>query len=400
MRRSRRIPVTPLAAVGLLALVLGIWLGGHPSALPGFVRNALVSDQQGRLYDEAIDDIERDYYRKVSPDQLLDTSLSAAVDSLHDQFSRYLSPTAYGGFNEETSGRFTGIGVSIKPDKRGRGLEVTQVFAGSPAKRAGLGPGDVIVRAGQRRLRGTSLTAASAAIRGREGTAVRLTWLDSGRRVTRLVKRQEVDIPVVQSKLERADGRKIAWVHLSRFSQGAGDELATAVRSLLAKGAQGVVLDLRDNGGGLLNEAVSVASIFLPDGKVVSTRGRARPEKVYNATGGAIDTKVPVAVLVNGGSASASEIVTGALQDRHRAVVVGTHTYGKGVFQEIERLSNGGALDITVGEYFTPSGRNLGGGGVRRGAGIAPNVKARDNPKTRDRDEALQVALRAVAAKV
>jgi carboxyl-terminal processing protease len=200
--------------------------------------------------------------------------------------------------------------------------------------------------------------------------------------------------------MKTSGGHKIAWVELSRFTDGAGGEVATAVRGLLGKGAQGVVLDLRDNGGGLLDEAVAVSSIFLPDGKVVTTRGRARPEKVYNATGGAINTKIPVAVLVNGESASASEIVTGALQDRHRATVVGTRTFGKGVFQEIERLSNGGALDITVGEYFTPSGRNLGGGGVRRGAGITPNVKAEDNPRTRHTDEALQTALRIVAAKV
>jgi carboxyl-terminal processing protease len=399
MRRSRRIPVTPLAVVGLVALVFGIWLGGHPSGLPAFVRHALVSDDHGRLYDEAVDDIQSDYYRKIDPDQLLDTSLSAAVASLHDQFSRYLSPNDYAAFNEQTTGRFTGIGIKIAPDKRKRGLVVTDVFAGSPAQKAGLGRGDVIVRAGRRDLQGASLSAASAAIRGREGTGVRLTWVSAGERITRVVKREDVSIPVVQSKMETADGRRIAWVHLSTFSDGAHGEVGTAVRQLLAKGARGVVLDLRENGGGLLNEAVGVASIFLPDGKVVSTRGRARPEKVYNATGGAIDTKIPVAVLVDGGTASASEIVTGALQDRHRATVVGSRTFGKGVFQEIERLSNGGALDITVGEYFTPSGRNLGGGGVRKGAGITPDVKAQDNRKTRA-DEALRAALRAVAAKV
>jgi carboxyl-terminal processing protease len=400
MRRSRRIPVTPLAVVGLLALVLGIWLGGHPSALPGFVRNALVPDKQGRLYDEAVSHIESDYYRKVDPNQLLNTSLSAAVDSLHDQFSRYLSPKDYVGFNEQTTGSFTGIGVTIAPDKRKRGLIVTDVFSGSPAQRAGLGRGDVIVQAGQRSLKGAPVNVARAAISGREGTSVRLTWLSAGERITRMVRREKVDIPVVESKMETSEGRKIAWVHLSSFTDGAHGEVGTAVRRLLAQGARGVVLDLRDNGGGLLNEAVGVASIFLPDGRVVSTKGRARPEKVYDATGGAIDTKIPVAVLVNGESASASEIVTGALQDRHRATVVGTRTFGKGVFQEIERLSNGGALDITVGEYFTPSGRNLGGGGVRRGAGITPNVKAEDNPRTRHTDEALQTALRIVAAKV
>jgi carboxyl-terminal processing protease len=162
---------------------------------------------------------------------------------------------------------------------------------------------------------------------------------------------------------------------------------------LVRKGAKAVVLDLRDNGGGLLQEAVGVSSVFIPEGKIVTTRGRSRPEEVFRATGDAISKKIPVAVLVNRESASASEIVTGALQDRDRATVVGTHTFGKGVFQEIKELSNGGALDITVGEYFTPNGRNLGGGGPKRGAGITPDVKAQDNDKTK-RDEALDVAVR------
>jgi len=135
--------------------------------------------------------------------------------------------------------------------------------------------------------------------------------------------------------------------------------------------------------------------VFFKDGRVVSTKGRARAERKYNATGGAIASDIPVVVLVNQGSASASEIVAGALKDRKRAKLVGTRTYGKGVFQEIMRLDNGGALDITVGEYFTPSGRNLGGGGVRKGAGITPNIQASDDPKT-EPDEALEKALETV----
>ena len=152
-----------------------------------------------------------------------------------------------------------------------------------------------------------------------------------------------------------------------------------------------------ENGGGLLEEAVNVASIFLPDGTVVSTAGRSQPRQVYLAKGGAISTRIPVVVLVDHGTASAAEIVTGALQDRARAKVVGTHTYGKGVFQEIQPLPNGGALDMTVGEYFTPSGHNLGGGGVRRGAGISPNIYAYSNLRSKV-DAALQVAERTVAA--
>jgi carboxyl-terminal processing protease len=156
---------------------------------------------------------------------------------------------------------------------------------------------------------------------------------------------------------------------------------------------------LRENGGGLLQEAVNVSSIFIGDGTIVSTAGRAQPRQVYLAKGDAIAARMPMVVLVDRDTASAAEIVTGALQDRGRAKVVGTRTYGKGVFQEIEPLSNGGALDLTVGEYFTPNGHNLGGGGVREGAGITPNVYASGNPAAPG-DHGLAVAERVVAAEL
>ena len=175
----------------------------------------------------------------------------------------------------------------------------------------------------------------------------------------------------------KSAGVPVAYVRLADFSDGAGDELSHVVKQRLKGGAKAVVLDLRGNGGGLLNEAVKAASVFIPEGPVVSTDGRTRPRHVFKATGDAISTKVPVVVLVDEGTASAAEIVAGALEDRHRAKLVGTRTFGKGVFQEIEPLDNGGALDITVGEYFTPSGKNLGGGGTRRGAGLTPNVVVR-----------------------
>src|SRR4029078_12588459 len=164
------------------------------------------------------------------------------------------------------------------------------------------------------------------------------------------LERAQVDIPVVESSMEREGKRKVGHVHLAGFTSGAHGEVSQAVRKLLRQGADPLVLDLRDNGGGLLNEAVLVSSIFIPEGKIVTTRGRSRPERVFEATGGAISGKIPVAVLVNDQSASASEIVTGALQDRDRATVVGTRTFGKGVFQEIETVSNGGALVVTGGE--------------------------------------------------
>jgi carboxyl-terminal processing protease len=259
--------------------------------------------------------------------------------------------------------------------------------------------GDLIVAVGSATLANRSPDFGSRLIQGRAGTPVTLTIRrGKTRRVLRII-RADLVIPVASGSIVTSHGHKIGDVELTSFTQGSGAELRRQVQKVLASGAQALILDLRENGGGLLEEAVNVASIFIPDGTVVSTDGRSQPRQVYVAKGNAIAARIPMVVLVDRGTASAAEIVTGALKDRGRAQVVGTHTYGKGVFQEIEPLPNGGALDITVGEYFTPNGTNLGGGGVREGAGIPPNVYAADNPRT-TADEALQTAERTVAAEV
>jgi carboxyl-terminal processing protease len=393
----RRRSLTPLFAVLLpVCLVLGVWLGGHPENLPGFARDVLVNDSDGRTYEEAIDAIADNYYRDVDRDKLLDESLTGAVESLDDRFSAYFDPKAYTRFEEATSGEFEGVGLSVAEVKRG--LRVLTVFDGSPAKRAGIKPGDVVTAVDGDPLKGSTVEEATTLIKGRAGTEVELTVVTGKQEPRRLkLRRARVDVPVVEAAMERSGGSKVAHVRLSSFTSGAHGEVRQAVDRLLDRGAEAVVLDLRDNGGGLLNEAVLVSSIFVDDGTIVSTRGRSRPRRVFEATGDAIDADVPLVVLVDGESASASEIVAGALQDRERAKVVGTRTFGKGVFQEVRRLSNGGALDITVGEYYTPDGRNLGGGGVEKGAGIEPEIKARDDTKTEGRDEALEVAVKAVA---
>ena len=393
--RPRRF-LTPVLLVLLpVLLVGGLWLGGHPQYLPGFVRDTVIDDSEAQLYEEAVDTLADNYYRKVDRDKLIDESLTAGIKSLDDRFSAYFDPKEYREFEQATEGEFEGVGMNVEEDKRG--LRVLTVFDGSPAKRGGLAPGDVITEVNGRSIAGKTSREATALIKGRSGTSVRLTVRtgdDAPRRVT--LKRARVDVPAVEAEMRESGGMKVAHVRLAGFTSGAHGEVRKAIDRLTKQGAEGVVLDLRDNGGGLLNEAVLTASIFIPEGTIVSTKGRARPRRVFEATGDPIDAKIPVVVLVDRESASASEIVTGALQDRDRAEVVGTRTFGKGVFQEIRRLSNGGALDITVGEYYTPKGRNLGGGGVRKGAGIKPDVKAEDDTETR-RDEALEVAVKTVA---
>jgi carboxyl-terminal processing protease len=188
--------------------------------------------------------------------------------------------------------------------------------------------------------------------------------------------------------MRTVNGRKYGVLQLAGFSSGAHGQLGLKINQLQRRGAQGYVLDLRSNGGGLLDEAVLVSSLFVPQGQIVTTDGRKRPKRIFNATGEAV-TRKPVVVLVNGDTASASEIVTAALHECLGAPVVGQRTFGKGVFGQVFDLDNGGALDLVVGDYFTPTGRNL------SGKGIQPDTRAVDDPST-PRDEALDRALREV----
>jgi len=378
-------------------LLAGIWLGGHPQWLPSPLQSALVGDSDARLVHDVLDLLARDYYRPINRAELVNKGLQAAIASLNDPYSHYFDPGEYRAFLNQSNPHLSGVGIDVLPDAKG--LRIVDVFPGSPAARAGLARGDLIVKVGSVSLANHSSDFASRLIKGPAGTRVTLTLLSGGHTRVVSVTRANLVIPVAMGTVVTYRGVKLGDLELTSFTDGSGAELRDQVNKVRQQGARALILDLRENGGGLLDEAVNVASIFVPDGTIVSTAGRSQPRQVYTAKGGAIPTTIPLVVLVDRGTASAAEIVTGALQDRHRALVVGTQTYGKGVFQEIQPLSNGGALDITVGEYFTPSGHNLGGGGVREGAGIRPNVYAVDNPHT-GRDEALIAAERVVFSEV
>jgi carboxyl-terminal processing protease len=383
-----------VASVGLVCLLAGVWLGGHPSRLPGFARELFVADHDTLAVNEAIDHVARDYYRPVSRGHLTSASIAGMLASLHDPYSSYLAPRALREFDRPAS--FAGIGVAVEATPAG--LRVTRVFDSSPAQRSGLKVGELIVAVDGRSLHGLAPTAATNLIKGRPGTDVRLTLRAPGRPArTTKVTRATISEPVVASALRTVRSLKLGWVYLSTFSDGAHDQLRQAVADLLHRRARGLVLDLRANGGGLVSEARLVASTFIRSGTIVTTRGRTQPTIVLRANGDAISSSVPLVVLVDHDTASASEIVTAALQDHRRATVVGVHTYGKGVFQELEPLAAGGAVKITVGEYFTPNGRNLGGSGVSEGAGITPEVRVAHGV---DGKHGLEVALSTLAAKI
>jgi carboxyl-terminal processing protease len=385
-------------AVALIAfLCLGLWLGGHPSKLPEFIRDPFVGSTAG-LTAEASELLEDNYYRPVGSTELSNASLQGMVRELRkrhgDRFTEYFSPESRESFNQAIEGRFSGVGLSVVPVKQG--LQAVQVFPGSPADKAGIVPGDTIVSVNGDSIAGESSSEATNRIKGPEGTEVTVGVLDAktGKiRQLRLI-RAEVALPNVSSKVEAVGGRKLGYIRMLSFSEGVSGLLANAVRKVQREGAKGIVLDLRGNPGGLLDEAVLSASLFLPEDQVVvSTNSRTQGHSVHKSVGGTLP-KRPLAVLIDRNTASAAEILTAALADDAGATVVGTRSYGKGVFQEEKALSNGGALKMTVGEYFTPDGVNL-----ARSHGIHPDVKASDNPET-SADEGKERALDVLAGQV
>jgi carboxyl-terminal processing protease len=377
--------IVTIAAV-VVAVCIGLFLGGNPKYLPQEFRDIFVEDEQA-VRAEIVDAIEDGFYKDVDEDELNQASYKGMIRSLNDQFSHYLTPDEADLFNESVSGRFQGVGMTVR--EHPKGLLVASVFEGSPADKAGIRRDDVISQVNGESIAGEPTDVSTAKIKGKPGTSVRLTVFPGGnekKKRTVDVERASIEVPIVESRIVKQNGVKLADLKLLSFTDGVHGKLSQEVDKAIDKGAEGVVLDLRGNGGGLLREAVLVSSIFIEDGTIVSTKGRSRPERVYKAEGDAIDKDIPVVVLVDGGSASASEIVTGALRDSHRATVVGERTFGKGVFQELEPLSNGGALDLTVGSYYLPSGENI------SKTGIKPEVKARDKPRTMQ-DEALPTAI-------
>lgn len=383
--------------VALVAfLVVGIWLGGHPSKLPGFAREGF-TEEPTSLVAEASEIIKDNYFRRVGNTELGNASLQGMVRELRkrhaDRFSDYFSPESLEGFNQQIEGHFSGVGLSVIEVKKG--LRVIKVFKGSPAEAGGVEAGDTIISVEGKSIAGLDSTESTQMIKGPEGTQVTVgIEKKNGKKSEKTLTRANVVLPNVSSRVFHSDGKVIGYVRLLSFSSEASKQLARGIEKAKGEGAEGLVLDLRENPGGLLDEAVSSASLFLPEGEVVvSTKSRTKGDTERKSGPGKI-VDVPFDVLIDRGTASAAEIMTAALQDDAHATVVGTRSYGKGVFQEEHELANGGALKLTVGEYFTPNGKNL-----HRTGGIHPEVKVVDNPHT-PVDEARQKALETVAAQV
>jgi carboxyl-terminal processing protease len=384
----------PLIVIALvvLALLAGTVVGGQVGPIRDAVDDVFGADGQEPTA-EAIEVIEEDYFHTVDAEDLENASISAIVSRIkkryRDRFSHYLNPSDYERFKQ--GARLSGVGIAVTEVPRG--LRVATVYKRTPAREANIQHGDVITAVNGESIAGKDAEAVTSRIRGPAGTEVTLTIAspDGSTREVTLVRR-EVEIPQVSGRTETVRGVNLGYARLAGFFPGAHGELRREVENLYGEGAQGLVLDMRGNGGGLLTEAVLVSSIFVPSGPIVSTEGRTQRARTLDATGNALP-RHPMVVLINRDTASASEIVAAALEQSGIATVIGMTSFGKGTFQEVIPLDNGGALDLTVGEYLTRDGTSI------NGTGITPQVKAKDNPDTKP-DEGLDRALQVLAGQL
>ena len=344
-----------VVAVGTVAFVGGYWARGS------FV--GLDRDAAGDLgvIEDAYREIVENADERPDTDALADGAIKGMVGSLrkqNDPYASFYSPDDYLTLQEMTSGEFTGIGIWLK--RKAGELSVVSVLPDTPAESAGLQEGDVLVALGDRTFEEMTTDEAIDAIKGPEGSVAHLIVERDGRRMEFDIERERLELPNLQAQRE---GR-FAHIKLFGFARGAGEQVREQVRRFVRNDIDGIVLDLRDNGGGLLSEAVEVAGVFIEKGEIATFRQRSGPDRVYEAEGNAFED-VPVVLLVNEGTASASEIVAGALQDLDRASLVGTQTYGKGSVQEVVTLGDASAIKLTIGSYHTPDGRDLNGRGLQ-----------------------------------
>ncbi|MEC7489733.1 MAG: S41 family peptidase [Pseudomonadota bacterium] len=345
--------------------------------------------RQLNLFGDIFERVRADYVEEISDEKLIEAAINGMLTSL-DPHSGYLNPKNFRDMQVQTRGEFGGLGIEVTMEN---GLvKVVSPIDDTPAFRAGLKPGDLISHLDGAPIQGLSLSEAVEKMRGKPGSDLGLTIRREGKKpfdvkVTRAV----IKIRSVRSRMEGTD---IAYVRITAFNERtfAGIKKALkGLRRLGGKNLKGVVLDLRNNPGGLLDQSVKVSDAFLNRGEIVSTRARRADDgQRFNAKPGDLAKGLPIVVLVNGGSASASEIVAGALQDHRRAIIMGTRSFGKGSVQTIVPLSGHGAIRLTTARYFTPSGRSI------QAKGIVPDIiveqvklKKLEQPKRR-REENLR----------
>ena len=309
--------------------------------------------KQLEIFTTLFKELNMNYVDEVNPAQLMDSAIEGMLAEL-DPYTKYWNEQQVEDARISNSGEYTGIGAAVLT--RDKKITLMEVYEDYPADKAGLKAGDELVKIGDITIANFEEDAGDL-LQGAPGTSIPITFKRQGKLQTTTLKREEIDIPAVPF-YQLIDGN-IGYVVLSKFNKKASSETAAAIQELKEEGATAIILDLRGNPGGLLTEAINVSNLFLPKGKLITTTKSVieKYNQEYYTRNEPLDTKIPVAVLINGRSASASEIVSGSLQDYDRAVIVGARSFGKGLVQRPKELTYGTQLKITISRYYTPSGR-------------------------------------------
>ncbi len=364
-----RSPLPAAAATLLLLLAPAAIAADPPQATPPSNSDTY---RQLDLFGEVFERVRADYVENVTDEQLIEAAINGMLSAL-DPHSSYMNAKNFRDMQVQVRGEFGGLGIEVTMENGV--VKVVSPIDDTPAAHAGLKPGDLVVQIDGEPVQGMSLNDAVERMRGPIGSEIKLTIKREGRDpfdVT--MKRAVVKIQSVKYQLE---GDDVGYVRITSFNEQADSGVKNAIKDLRDKAGNkltGIVLDLRNNPGGLLDQAVAVSNDFLSQGEIVSTRGRhAEDAQRYNAQPpGDLTNGLPMVVLINGGSASASEIVAGALQDHHRAVLLGTRSFGKGSVQTIIQLPGHGAMRLTTARYYTPSGRSIQAKGIEPDIAVEP----------------------------
>lgn len=356
----RRIFTASVLVVAMVSMfVFGYVIGMHPSNSAVQAQDSPGDDTE-ELFEpfwEAWGLLHENYVDPLDDNTLMEGALTGMMASLGDPHTDYMNPETFARVNEAMSGAYEGIGAAVRLDEETGGLELVSVMPGSPAEKAGLRPGDEIIAVGGESVIGWDQNEIIAQVRGPAGTPVLLGIQRPGEDESFEVEVTRERISVSSVSYEVLDG-DIAYVRISQFEFETNATLRAALEEMDANNRKGLILDLRGDPGGYLTTAIEVGSAFIAEGPIVLERGPNR-EHTYQAMGNAIAPDVPMVVLVDQGSASASELIAGALQDQNRATVIGLPTFGKGSVQTWHTLSNGGGIRITISRWYTPNGRSV-----------------------------------------
>ena len=342
------------------------------------------------LFGEVLEKIKQEYVDEIDQADVMDSAINGVLQSL-DPYSAYMSPELFKSMQTESKGEFGGLGIEIGMEAGV--VKVISPIADTPAEKAGIKAGDYIVRINNQQVQGKTLMEAVKLMRGPVGSNIELTVRrkEVKKSLTFKIQRQIIEVKSVETKI-LGDQKNIGYIKLKSFNENSDKQLIQRIKNYEKQKLIGYIIDLRNNPGGLLNQAVAITDFFLEKGEIVSTKGRRISEtrKFFARSGDGIKGK-PVIVLINNGSASASEIFAGALKDHKRAIILGENSYGKGSVQSIIPLNNGGGIRLTISKYYLPSGKSI------SEVGVSPDIVVEEQSQFEldsDKDNQLKYAIR------